>query len=64
LFTNNTSVSNAPKKKSNYEVDKVLTISFLVKKTNKGEYQLVFIIWVGTHKAYDKIDVTKIEYNG
>ena len=28
------------------------------------EYQLVFIIWVGTHKEYDKIDVTKIEYNG
>lgn len=23
------------------------------------DFQLVFIIWVGTHKAYDKIDVTK-----
>ena len=28
------------------------------------EFQLVFIIWIGTHKNYDKIDVTKIEYNG
>jgi mRNA interferase HigB len=28
------------------------------------EFQLVFIIWIGTHKEYDKIDVTKIEYNG
>lgn len=28
------------------------------------DFQLVFIIWVGTHKAYDKIDVTKIEYDG
>jgi mRNA interferase HigB len=28
------------------------------------DYQLVFIIWVGTHRAYDKIDVTKIEYDG
>ena len=23
------------------------------------DFQLVFIIWIGTHKAYDKIDVTK-----
>ena len=28
------------------------------------EYQLVFIIWVGTHRNYDKIDVTTIEYDG
>jgi mRNA interferase HigB len=28
------------------------------------EYQLVFIIWIGTHKDYDKIDLTTIEYNG
>ena len=28
------------------------------------EYQFVFIIWIGTHKEYDKIDVTTIEYNG
>lgn len=28
------------------------------------DFQLVFIIWIGTHKAYDKIDVTKIEYDG
>lgn len=27
-------------------------------------FQLVFIIWVGTHAEYDKIDVTKIQYNG
>ncbi len=27
-------------------------------------FQLIFIIWVGTHKDYDKIDVTTIEYNG
>ena len=28
------------------------------------EYQLVFIIWIGTHKEYNRIDVTTIEYNG
>jgi mRNA interferase HigB len=28
------------------------------------EFQLVFIIWIGTHKEYDKIDVSKIEYYG
>ena len=27
------------------------------------DYQLVFIIWIGTHKEYDKIDVTTIEYD-
>lgn len=27
-------------------------------------FQLVFIIWIGTHAEYDKIDVTKIQYNG
>ncbi len=27
-------------------------------------FQMVFIIWIGTHKAYDKIDVTTIEYDG
>jgi mRNA interferase HigB len=27
-------------------------------------FQLVFIIWIGTHKEYDKIDVSKIEYYG
>ncbi len=27
-------------------------------------FKLVFIVWVGTHKQYDVIDVTKIEYNG
>ena len=27
-------------------------------------YKLVFIIWVGTHRAYDKIDVSKIGYDG
>ena len=28
------------------------------------QYQFVFIIWVGTHKEYDRIDVSTIEYNG
>ena len=28
------------------------------------EYLMVFIIWIGTHKEYDKIDVKTIEYNG
>ena len=28
------------------------------------EYQLVFIVWIGTHKEYDKIDVSKIKYDG
>lgn len=28
------------------------------------QHQLVFVIWVGTHKEYDHIDVTKINYNG
>ena len=28
------------------------------------EFELIFIIWIGTHKEYDKIDVTTIEYNG
>ncbi len=28
------------------------------------EYQLVFIIWIGSHKEYNRIDVTTIEYNG
>ncbi|MFN8345670.1 MAG: type II toxin-antitoxin system HigB family toxin [Spirosomataceae bacterium] len=28
------------------------------------DYQFVFIIWIGTHKEYDKIDVITIEYNG
>ncbi len=28
------------------------------------QYQIVFIAWVGTHKEYDRIDVTKINYNG
>ncbi len=27
------------------------------------EFELVFIIWIGTHKQYDKIDVKTIEYN-
>ncbi len=27
-------------------------------------YQILFIIWIGTHKEYDHIDVTKISYNG
>lgn len=27
-------------------------------------YQFVFIIWIGTHKEYDRIDVTTINYNG
>jgi mRNA interferase HigB len=27
-------------------------------------FKIVFIIWIGSHKAYDLIDVTKIEYNG
>jgi mRNA interferase HigB len=26
-------------------------------------YELIFFIWIGTHKEYDKIDVTTIEYN-
>lgn len=28
------------------------------------DYQFVFIIWIGTHKEYNKIDVTTIDYNG
>lgn len=28
------------------------------------KFRLVFIIWVGTHKEYDKIDVSKINYHG
>lgn len=28
------------------------------------KYQLAFVIWVGTHKEYDRIDVTKVKYNG
>ncbi|WP_184175147.1 type II toxin-antitoxin system HigB family toxin [Rhabdobacter roseus] len=28
------------------------------------KYQLVFIIWIGTHKEYDRINVTQIKYNG
>ncbi len=28
------------------------------------EFQIIFIIWIGTHKEYDKIDVKTIEYNG
>ncbi|MBK9928455.1 MAG: type II toxin-antitoxin system HigB family toxin [Saprospiraceae bacterium] len=27
-------------------------------------FQIIFIIWIGTHKEYDKIDVTTIKYNG
>ena len=27
-------------------------------------YQFVYIIWVGSHKEYDRIDATTIEYNG
>ncbi len=27
------------------------------------EYQMVFIIWIGTHKEYDKIDVKTVEYD-
>lgn len=26
--------------------------------------QVIFIIWIGTHKEYDKIDVEKINYEG
>jgi mRNA interferase HigB len=28
------------------------------------DFQLIFILWIGTHSDYDKIDVSKIEYNG
>ncbi len=28
------------------------------------DYQFVFIVWIGTHKEYNKIDVTTIDYNG
>lgn len=28
------------------------------------EFEFVFVIWLGTHKEYDRIDVTTIEYNG
>lgn len=28
------------------------------------EFGFVFVIWIGTHKEYDRIDVTTIEYNG
>ena len=28
------------------------------------EFQIVFIIWIGTHKEYDKIDVSTVEYDG
>lgn len=28
------------------------------------EYQTVYIVWIGTHKAYDKIDVKTVEYDG
>lgn len=27
-------------------------------------FKIVFIIWIGTHKEYDNIDVTKISYDG
>lgn len=26
------------------------------------QFQLVFIVWIGTHREYDVIDVTKIQY--
>jgi mRNA interferase HigB len=26
-------------------------------------YQVLLIIWLGTHKEYDKIDVEKVEYD-
>ena len=28
------------------------------------KYLTVFIIWIGTHKEYDKIDVKTVEYDG
>lgn len=28
------------------------------------KYQMVFILWIGTHKEYDKIDVKTVEYGG
>jgi len=28
------------------------------------KFKIVFIKWIGSHKEYDQIDVTTIEYNG